>query len=76
MFYHIPMLKREIAGKVLNTKCIHFGILTLPGTTDKFQQITVVHQGIGISFSEALVKIEGSAWGGSKMSVGIIKTLH
>lgn len=40
MLYHIPVLEREIASKVLNTKCIHFGILTLPGTTDKFQQIT------------------------------------
>lgn len=52
------MLQKEIAGKVLNTKCIHFGILTLPGTADKFQEITDVHQGIGILFSEALVKIE------------------
>lgn len=61
MLYHIPMLKREIAGKVLNTKCNHFSILTLPGTTDKFQQITLIHEGIEISFSEALEEIEGSA---------------
>lgn len=43
MLYRIPMRKREIAAEVLNTKCIRFGILTLPGTTDKFQQITRVH---------------------------------
>lgn len=37
------MLKREIDGKVLNSKCIHFDVLTVPGTTDKFQQITPMH---------------------------------
>ena len=61
MLYHIPMRKREIASKVFNAKCTHFGILTLPGIPDKFQQVTLMHEGIGIPFSEVLVKIEGSA---------------
>lgn len=61
MLYHVPMRKREIAGKVLNAKCIHFGILTLPGTPDKFRQVTLVHEGIGISFSEVMVETEDLA---------------